>query len=601
MEIAFFVPMQSRISQLRQAVSAEKQATDEAFNQQLKLSPAEQRKQGILLFPLTITSQETSGMQTLVSFRTSFPISDAYFRKGCSVRYKQENHSGEGRLQELDLYTGVFSIYEEDVPNLRDEPVTLQLIPDDRTLKCMEIGARLAGESPQLEEFQRDMQSPLPDFEPTGISDLNERQQKACSAIVSDKPTVLIQGPPGTGKTHTLSIAIRELVARKKRVIISAPSNTAVDNLCHQLLDLDIPLLRVGNEEKMSPQVDSYTIDGYLERGSGKKVLEHLRKELRKADDLANKHIRNFTREAADEKREARKERTNLRREIRKTMQDAKQHLLNTIPVIAGTPVGLFNELPKEFLADVVIVDEAGQSLEPLTWLTASFGKRLVLCGDPQQLPPVVFSHEAKQLGLHRSLLESVMNGENTLILNEQYRMAPEIVAGINPYFYNDELETVFKERTGELRFIDMAGYGEGEQQDETSGSTYHPDEVRVVSKIIGAFNLSPKETIVLSPYNAQLGYLKEELGSDWRVSTIDAIQGQEERNIVISLTRSNPDQEIGFLKDYRRTNVAITRAKTRCFLVGDSSTLGADVFYGNLIDFIETNGGYQSAWEFEN
>jgi len=593
--------MSSRIAQLRQAVAAEKQGIDEAYARQLKLSPAEQRKLGILLFPLAIVSQETAGTQTLVAFKTSFPVNDAYFRKGCSVRYKQENHEGEGRLLELDQYGGLFSVYEEDVPNLRDEPVTLRYIPDDKTLQCMDLGARLAGENERLLLFRKHFDAPLPEPGTTiQIADLNARQTTACSALLGDQPTVLIQGPPGTGKTHTLALAIRELVAQKRRVIISAPSNTAVDNLCHQLLNLSIPLLRVGNEEKMSARVENYTLDGYLERGSEKRVIEHLRKELRKADDLANKHIRNYTKEAAAERQSARKERTNLRREIRKTMQDAKQHLLQNIPVIAGTPVGLFNELSKEFLADIVIMDEAGQCPEPLAWLTASFGKRLVLCGDPQQLPPVVFSTKAKQLGLHRSLLETAMNDHNTILLNEQYRMAPEVVAAINPYFYNNELQTVFSDRTGELHFIDMAGFGDGEQQDETSGSTYNIGEVGVIAAVIAHFELSPKETVVLSPYNAQLGYLKEKLGSSWKVSTIDAIQGQEETNIVISLTRSNPDQEIGFLKDYRRTNVAISRAKMRCFIVGDSSTLGADDFYGSLIDFIEEQGGYKSAWELQ-
>ena len=592
--------MEPRSAQLRQAVAAEKHGIDAAYSQQLKLSSSEQRKLGILLFPITIVSQETAGTRTLISFKTSFPINDNYFRKGCAIRYQQESHEGEGRLLELDQYGGLFSVYEEEVPNLRDEPVTLRYIPDDKTLQCMELGARLAGENEQLLAFQKDFSSSLPEMETQPLADLNVRQQQAGAAMLSDKPTVLIQGPPGTGKTHTLSIAIRELVARKQRIIISAPSNTAVDNLCHQLLDLNIPLLRVGNEEKMSSRAESYTLDGYLDRGSEKRVIEHLRKELRKADDLANKHIRNYTKEAAAERQSARKERTVLRKEIRRTMQDAKQHLLQNIPVIAGTPVGLFNELSKDFLADIVIMDEAGQCPEPLAWLTASFGKRLVLCGDPQQLPPVVFSQKAKQLGLHRSLLETAMTETNTVLLNEQYRMAPEIVAGINPYFYNNELLTFFPDRKGELAFIDMAGFGEGELQDETSGSTFNPDEVNVISSVISHFGLSPKSTIVLSPYNAQLGYLKAKLGPDWKVSTIDAIQGQEETNIVISLTRSNPDQEIGFLKDYRRTNVAISRAKTRCLIVGDSSTLGSDPFYGQLIDFIESTGGYKSAWEFE-
>jgi ATP-dependent RNA/DNA helicase IGHMBP2 len=591
--------MESHSELLRKAVAAEKQDIRETFEQQLKQSPAEQRKLGILLFPLTILSQETQGSQTVVQFRTSFAINDAWFRKGCSIRCRQENWTGDGRLLELDDHAGMFSLSDDDVPNLRDEPVTLQFVPDDKTLSCMELACRLLDEHPQLQLFQRFLSEDHPLTEtPAELIGLNDRQQIAAAAILGKQAVVLIQGPPGTGKTHTLATTIEQLTKNGQRVIISAPSNTAVDNLCHALIRRNIALLRVGNEEKMSDTVQPYTIDGYLERGSEKRLLEHLRKSLRKADDIAGKHIRNYTKEAATERQEARKERTALRKEIRKVQQDARQHLLGTIPVIAGTPVGLFNELSKDFQADIVIMDEAGQCLEPLAWLTASFGKKLVLCGDPQQLPPVVFSQRAAKLGLGRSLLETAMADDNTVVLNEQYRMAPEIVASINPFFYHDQLRTFFKERQGELRFVDMAGYGEGEMRDESTGSTFHPDEVQLVRTLTESLQLDPQKTVVLSPYNAQLGLLKLALPA-FRISTIDAIQGQEEETVVISLTRSNPDQEIGFLKDYRRTNVAITRAKTRCILVGDSATLAGDPFYLELIDFIEKNGIYQSAWEY--
>lgn len=587
-----------RSENLQRAVAAEKNDLRASFEQQLRLSPAEQRKLGILLFPLTIVSQETQGSQTLVAFRTSFAINDAWFRKGCNIRCKAGDQSFDGRLQEIDDHSGVFSLYDEDLPNLRDETVTLQFIPDDRTLFCMELGCRMLEEKPQLQAFEQALSHP-PEIAPVAFPELNAEQQKAAAAIAGTSPVVLIQGPPGTGKTKTLATAIAHLVSQKKRVIVSAPSNTAVDHLCHQLLAAKIGLLRVGNEEKMSAAVQEYTIDGYLERGPEKKLLEQLRKSLRKADEAAGKFIRNYTKEAAEEKQSARKERTALRKDMRRIESDARNHLLETVPVIAGTPVGLFNELPKDFLADCVILDEAGQCPEPLAWLTASFGKRLVVCGDPQQLPPVVFSPKAQKLGLGKSLLETAITEANAILLEEQYRMAPEIVAGINPYFYANRLRTHFADREGQLTFIDMAGYGDGEQQDETTGSTFHRDEADVVRKLIEAEGLSPADTVVLSPYNAQLGVLKELLPG-FRISTIDAIQGQEETNIVISLTRSNPDQEIGFLKDYRRTNVAISRAKMQCFLVGDSATLGGDAFYGELIGSVESAGGYRSAWELQ-
>lgn len=590
--------MDDHISRLKTALAAEKQETDTAYQAQLQLSPAEQRRQGILLFPLVIVSQDTVGSRTLVSFKTSFPINEAYFRKGAAIRYRCGDAVGEGRLIELSERDGSFTVFEEDPPNFREEAVQLQFAPDDRTHQCMELGLRLAETHPVLQQMIQELNAPVQE-ETIADSQLNENQRKAAANILSERLVTLIQGPPGTGKTHTLAKAIQELVSQKKQVVICAPSNMAVDHLCHQLLDKNIPLLRVGNEEKMSDRVEAFTIDGYLERGPEKRVLDQLRKDLRKADDQANKFVRNFTKEAAAERQSARKERNELRKAIRKMEQDAREHLLSTIPVIAGTPVGLFNELSKTFTADVVILDEAGQCPEPLTWLVASFGKRLVLCGDPQQLPPVVFSRKAQQLGLQESLIERAMTAENTVLLTDQYRMAPEIVAGINPYFYQDALQTVFKDRIGSLTFIDMAGYGEGEQQDESSGSTYNPDEAKLVATIIRHHGFGPTDTVVLSPYNAQLEQLKQQLGKSWKIATVDAIQGQEAENIVISLTRSNAEQEIGFLKDYRRTNVAISRAKTYCILIGDSATIGNDPFYSQLIGLIETAGGYKSAWEF--
>lgn len=587
------------LKQLEDALAAERSEAQAVYAEQLKLGPAEQRRLGIALFPIKVTDQESSGMQTMVSFSTSFPINDAYFRRGCTISYQAGDASGEGRLAELDVQSGSFVVNDEDPPDFRDEQVTLRFVPDDRTMKCMSIGLRLAGEKPELIAFAEDFKECPAITSTFSLPELNASQNEAVSALLGEKPTVVIQGPPGTGKTTMLSMAIRELVKAGKRVIISAPSNTATDNLCHRLIVLDIPLLRVGNEEKMSDLTEQFTVESWLAKGRQKSALDHMKKALRKAEDTAFKYVRNLTGEAKDARREAKKEVTQLRREIRGLMREEENRLLHEVPVIAGTPVGLFNELPKDFQTDVVIIDEAGQSTEPLTWLTASFGKRLVLCGDPMQLPPVVLSYKAQSLGLGKSLLERVSTKENTLLLNEQYRMAPEIVAAINPYFYDNQLQTALKHQ-GELLFIDMAGYGEGESQDETSGSTFNADEAAIAKRVSDVIDLKAKNTVVLSPYNAQLGVLKKELGPEWKISTIDSMQGQEAEHILISLTRSNDMQEIGFLKDYRRTNVAVSRAKSKCIIIGDSSTIGGDPFYGKLIDHIEQAGGYKSAWEFE-
>lgn len=593
---------EKRIQQLEDAVKAEKQEQETLYRSQLQLSPGEQRKAGIALFPLTIVSQEEAGSYTVVAFRTSFPINETYFRKGCQVRCSQGNWSAPGRLLELDATSGTFSLSDEDVPLLREEPVILTYLLDDRTMTCMELGIRLLQNHAQLQVFHQNVEQESLSFDQFTIGNenwerpLNPSQQVAARAIISEAPMILIQGPPGTGKTHTLATAAAHWIKSGKRMVVSAPSNTAVDHLCHALLDLGIPILRVGNEEKMSDRVAPYTLDGYLEKGTTRQLFDHLRQSLRKAETKAEKYFRNPTGDAIRERTEARKERSNLRKEIRQFIRDEELRLIQEIPVIAGTPVGLFNALPKTFVTDVVVLDEAGQCPEPLAWLTASFGKRFVVCGDQQQLPPVVLSSKAQQLS--KSLLER--EGAHPVLLNEQYRMAPVIMNSINSTFYHDQLIAhPSVSQNGEIRFIDMAGYGDGEQQDELSGSTFCESEAFAVRRIIDQLGIHTSGTVILSPYNAQLELLKKQL-PDFRISTIDAMQGQEAETIIISLTRSNPNGEIGFLKDYRRTNVAISRARRVCILVGDSATIGHDAFYDQLLGYIEKCGIYQSIWEFE-
>lgn len=590
--------MSDHLEQLQKAVQAEIKDIRESFRQQQQLSPTEQRKAGLLLYPVNADSQYTNGSYTEVHFSVSFPINDTYFRKGCTVRCQAGDRAIEGRISELDAQSGTLVFTDDELPNFRDSQFSMSYIPDDRTLKCMELGCRLAGEREELRLMRSSLLDQANTQEPAfPAPELNPQQQLAAGQILGTQPAVLIQGPPGTGKTHTLAIAIKEWVKRGHKLMLTAPGNAATDHLCLSLLKLGVPFLRAGNEEKIDPKLHPFTPGGYLENGPERSLLDHLRKSLRKADEIAGRHIRNYTPEAAAEKQQARKERIALLREIRQAESEARQRLLQEIPVIAGTPVGLFNELPKTFTTDLVIMDEAGQSTEPLTWLVASFGKRLVLCGDPCQLPPVVFSQEAIRLGLHKSLLEQG-RADKMLMLTEQYRMAPEIVAAINPWFYDNRLITKSGITGGTLRFIDMAGFGEGETQDPESGSTFHTDEAQITTIAVKHFNLEPANTVILSPYNAQLGILRSSL-PDFKISTIDAMQGQEADHIVISLTRSNPEQIIGFLKDYRRTNVAISRARCSCTLIGDSATLGSDAFYNKLIAHIEQSGDYHSAWEF--
>lgn len=583
---------------LDKAVKAEISWLKQEKEKQQKLSPVELRSQGLSVFPLDCKKANYSGNNCDLVLAASFHINDTYFYRGCKIILHLEDQRIEGRLRDLSAYEMEISVAVDDDFNPYEGKLRVDFEPDDRTLQCMELGIRFLGEKKHLHEFETALSRELPDFNPFSTIKLNSDQQIAAGAILSDHPALCIQGPPGTGKTTVLSTAISELVKQGKQVIICAPSNTAVDNLCLRLLENSIELLLLGNDEKIHSSLLPFTIEGHLERKQGK-LVSHLEKSIQNQLQVVNRFSRNFNADAREEKKIARNELKSLRTELRQLQKQFLDQLITTIPVIAGTPVSLFNQLPKEKLVDAVIMDEAGQSLSPLTWLAASFGKRLILCGDPQQLPPVVFSNEAVSLGLNESLLEASYKVAKPVLLTEQYRFGEEIMGAINAFFYNKELRS--NQSNGESRFlfIDTAGFGEGEQKDEISGSTFNLSEVEAIEKVIEHFSLAKKNTVILAPYNAQIDEISRKTEPDWKVSTIDSMQGQEADNCIISLTRSNENGDLGFLKDYRRTNVAISRTKRSCFLIGDSSTLGSDKFYAELIQYAENTGGYHSIYEY--
>ncbi len=581
---------------VKKAVETEIAYIRATFNEQQKLPINERRKLGICLFPIDFINEENTSNTTILSLRTSYIINDSYFRRGAKISLKTTKGDIEGRIVDLYDYFLQISVESEEEINWKDEVLEVNFIPDDRTLSCMQLGMRMLDENQRIQSFTEDFKTEFT-FEPANLTDLNPNQQLAAGAILSNKKTVTIQGPPGTGKTYLLAKSILELVKSGKKIIISAASNTAVDNLAVSIKNAGIPVLRLGNEEKMSVQLHDNTLDAWLEKSSDAKVIANLKKQIQKASTLANRDIRNYTKDVADEKRSARKEVRELRNEIRQISKKNAQELISSFQVIAGTPVGLFNGLSKDHCADVVVLDEAGQCLFPLAILTASFGNRLVQCGDPQQLSPTVMSQKAQKEGLSQSLLELTHALFPALFLNEQYRMSDEVLALVNPFFYQNNLLSRPNLGAGKVLFIDMAGFGNGETQNEV-GSTYNLDEARAVAHFLKIENWNPAETVILSPYSAQITQLSHVLGTQWRVSTIDSIQGQEEINVLISLTRCNESQEIGFLKDYRRTNVAISRAKNNCVLFGDSATLGSDSFYDELIQRFEDKGFYKSVWE---
>jgi superfamily I DNA and/or RNA helicase len=268
-----------------------------------------------------------------------------------------------------------------------------------------------------------------------------------------------------------------------------------------------------------------------------------------------------------------------------------------------GTPVGLYDEKLNKITFHTLVIDEAGQCIEPLAWCIFPLAQKYVLAGDHLQLPPTVLSNEAARLGLNKSILEiSITSIANVYLLNTQYRMREAIAGFSGNYFYNGLLLTAphLANNGSHISFIDTAGSGYNEERGSDGMSLQNKGELMIVQKLIDKETLDPSTTAFISPYAGQVMAAKEILPKEMRISTIDSFQGQEKEIIILSLVRSNDDGDIGFLKDYRRMNVAITRAKEQLFVIGDSATIGGDTFYNSFLSYIEKYGVYRTVWEFD-
>jgi superfamily I DNA and/or RNA helicase len=299
------------------------------------------------------------------------------------------------------------------------------------------------------------------------------------------------------------------------------------------------------------------------------------------------------------------------------------EQILDRAQVITCTLVGAAHSLLAGRKFKTVLIDEAAQALEPATWIPIMKAERVVLCGDPFQLPPTVKSRDANKSGLALTLMEKVLQkGFNHQMLEVQYRGNELIMGYSNQYFYNNKLlaaPTVKDKKlpfqdNNPLIFIDTAGTGFEEKPEPGSGSLFNADEFsllrehiyRIINETQALVNFDFPSIVILSPYKGQINYMEREIRADdklvnlaIKVKTIDGFQGQESDIVIVSLVRSNGKNEIGFLKDYRRFNVAITRAKCQVVVVGDSSTIGKDLFFSGFLDYCEANASYRTAWEY--
>lgn len=454
---------------------------------------------------------------------------------------------------------------------------------------------------------------------------LNSSQNQAVQQILSGGDLTILHGPPGTGKTTTLIKAITALLNNSgQQLLIVAPSNTAVDVLAERLDRLGVNVLRIGNPVRVSDRLQDLTLEEKSSKHPGYREVKALEKQARAYTDMAHKYKRSFGRAEYEQRKALLNEAKKIRKDIDRMQDYVIEDILSKSQVIAATLVGANHAYIRDRHYHTVIVDEAAQALEPACWIPILKADRLILAGDHCQLPPTVKSEQRESKALFHTLFEKLVKlyPESVSFLDTQYRMNQQIMAYPAAVIYEGKLkgastasQWTLAGDTKPLMFIDTAGTGFEEQEED--GAISNKEEAHFLinhlcglqSDLVSNSPNTPLPSIgIITPYRRQASLLKDmlaESGShediDIQINTIDGFQGQEKDIIYISLVRSNTAGNIGFLSDVRRMNVAMTRARKKLVIIGDSSTVGQHIFYKEFFDYAESVEGYHSVWEWSS
>jgi ATP-dependent RNA/DNA helicase IGHMBP2 len=608
--------MHPHIQKLINCINLEEKEQAQRFKLDEQHSLKQLKSEGLALHPINVTRKHFGYADyPEISFKLSFPPEINLFRDGAAIEcFYTGEEAVKGILLNLDGRNGEFRLFAPDFPDwIEENGVGIKLTPDTRTSAVMKKALNELEDKQRVFKLFEQLHSNHPSIEATGTihnneislnnKNLNESQQQAVNAILQNESICIVHGPPGTGKTTVLIEAILQLIAAGEKIIVSAPSNTAVDHITEKLISKGVKILRVGNTSKVKDTVLAVTPEGKLNYSKALKEIKQLKIRAEEFRKMALKYKRSFGRAEREQRSLLFKEVKNIRSEIKKLQHYNEEKLFEEATVIAGTPIGLHDAGIGNLTFHTLIIDEAGQCIEPLAWCIFPMAGKIILAGDHWQLPPTVLSNEAAMLGYNQSILEAAIHKVSAVfLLNTQYRMRKAIAEFSSNYFYKSLLLTAeHLYNTGvHLTFIDTAGSGFNEQQGADGISLQNDGELKIVRKLLETIKTDHKDIAFISPYAAQVAAAKEQLPQQLRMCTIDSFQGQEKEIIFLSLVRSNEEGEIGFLKDYRRMNVAITRAKEELFVIGDSATIASDDFYKSFLSYVEEYGTYVSVWELE-
>ena len=633
------------LQQQRLLLQMEYQTEKEAFRKQTEaMGIGRKVKRGDAWFPVSVGQSHYNSLNqmTIEILRTQDQDIEHNFEYGKPVMFftvsqNSTNVQAKGSKDASIHYfsfTGTVSYVEGDrmvvvVPEGHaldlqgvDKPVGVQLSFDETSYRVMfdALDRVIRAKNNRLaylrDLFYSKMAAGRFTFAPMSFPWLNETQERAVNEVLRAKDVAIVHGPPGTGKTTTLVEAINETLMRESQVLVCAQSNMAVDWICERLVDRGINVLRIGNPTRVNDKMLGFTYErrfeahpDYPQLWAIRKAIRELRRKKKGRDDNFHQKLERLKSRATE-------------LEIR-----INASLFGEARVIASTLVGSANRLLDGMKFGTLFIDEAAQALEAACWIPMRRVSRVVLAGDHCQLPPTVKSMAALKGGLGKTLMERIVENkpECVTLLNVQYRMNDEIMRFSSDWFYNGKVTTAqeITRRKSILNFdrpilwldtgqIDFGTDEPGSKEQfvgENFGRINKGEATLTLDSLQAYFTKIGKQRIldeqidvgVISPYRAQVQYLrrlimKREFFKPYRrlitVNTVDGFQGQERDIILISMVRANENGEIGFLRDLRRMNVAMTRARMKLIILGDVATLTRHPFYKKLWEYVEKLNG---------
>lgn len=593
------------------------------------------RKEGICWYPIVLTDTSYDGGERLrvsIERHREHELPHA-FQSGKPVQFfanGDDNATAMGVINYVKGNEMAISLTIDEEPDwFRSSKLGVQLLFDENSYRQMDEAMKCIArpEHPRLQDLisvilgTKPARFAVPDT--FCAPSLNQSQNEALQRVGSALDVAIIHGPPGTGKTTTMVQAILHALRDESQILVCAPSNTAVDLLVERLSAEGADVLRLGHASRLTEEILQHSFDVKSAQHIYSKQLREVRRQADEMRTLAGKYKRSFGHEERQQRRELYTEAKRLTYEAEQLAFYISSDIISKAQVIATTLVGAAHQLLKGRRFGTVFIDEAAQALEPACWIPIIKAERVIFAGDHLQLPPTVKSFRAAKEGLSTTLFEKALE-RNTVdsLLREQYRMHKDIMAFPNEQLYGRQLIAhesvrewlIFPDDLA-VEFIDTAGCGFADEQDPETKSYRNRDEGQIVFEHLLEYCLKTEAagctedfgTVgIIAPYKAQVNMLKELFADtsiagrgNIAVNTIDSFQGQECDIIYISLTRSNDRGEIGFLQDIRRMNVAITRAKKKLVVIGDSATVSSHNFYDRFIAHASEVGGYRSAYEF--